>query len=765
MNWLSETGRSYENELLGEDRARFDALVDEMAESMLRGDSFDIGALCQREQALRIPLQHAFDSLSMLQGLSSDVGTTQFGELGDFQIIAEIGRGGMGVVYEAKQQSLGRRVALKVLPYAAFLSPSRLQRFKQEAQAAAMLRHSNIVHVHCVGSERGTHYYAMELIEGQSLANVISDARHSRTVSAHAETVPIAALSTANSGEDFGHCLQVAKLGIQIADALEYAHQQGVVHRDIKPSNLMLDVTGKPWITDFGLAQTQSEGSLTATGDVLGTLRYMSPEQAEGTKLLDQRTDIYSLAASLYELVTLEPVVSGETRQEMLRQLEDGHKRSPRSIDPRTPKDFEKVLLKALSYRAEDRYASAADFANDLRRFTEHRPVTARPVGRFQTAARWMARHRLVSSLIVSTSFLLVSIAIVGPLAAWRFQTLAKVAQAERDEAKQRNDELTDVLAETIIATIQTLENVPDNPLIKEEFITNTFDRIDRLLRDDPTNPKLRHVAGIAYRDLAWAAEFRYSDPRDVGWFLYSRDILSELVQDYPDNLEYRHDLSIAMWMVITETTVANDNDLDKYLQFNRDLVRHDPEDTRYQTSHAMGLGTAARWGAEKGDFETAQRLYDECDAALVAVIENAPKDVDARCLRAWYLHQQTQRIPHTRKKAIPKLRLALELYGDDFSNSTIVTRWKIGRAYLFRCLASNLRCENQLDEAEHLARKSTAETTSLMNGFPESKWLNQEYFYSHRCLMRVLRTRGDTQAAIDCGRQIAGDRGKNSRR
>ncbi|MCI0681169.1 MAG: serine/threonine protein kinase, partial [Gemmataceae bacterium] len=284
--------------------------------------------------------------------------------LGDFQIIREIGRGGMGIVYEAVQLSLGRQVALKVLPFASTLDQRRLQRFKNEAQAAAQLHHTNIVPVHAVGCERGVHFYAMQMIDGHSLATVIeqmrgqaagdrdqaagdrrqesgirgqgsrsqgsgvrsqwSGGRGHEAAKGEMPAWPIPeetssplsmALSTQRTSKPRDFYRSAAGLMVQAAEALEHAHQFGIVHRDIKPANLLIDARGQLWITDFGLAQVQADASLTQTGDLVGTLRYMSPEQASGQSLqLDQRTDIYSLGATLYELVTLRPIVDGKTR-------------------------------------------------------------------------------------------------------------------------------------------------------------------------------------------------------------------------------------------------------------------------------------------------------------------------------------------------------------------------------------------------------------------------------------------------------------------
>jgi serine/threonine protein kinase len=260
------------------------------------------------------------------------------GTLGDFRILREVGRGGMGVVYEAVQISLGRPVALKVLPFAAALDARQLQRFKNEAQAAAQLHHTNIVPVYAVGCERGVHFYAMQLIDGQTLAAVIADLRQRAhegeapadpqqtlayvpgpcpaAAAGQADTPLAQALSTERPTRSLAFFRTAARLGGQAAQALEHAHQMGIIHRDVKPGNLMIDGRGNLWVTDFGLAHIQSDSKLTMTGDLLGTLRYMSPEQALGQRVVvDHRTDVYSLGATLYELLTLKPAFDGRDRQ------------------------------------------------------------------------------------------------------------------------------------------------------------------------------------------------------------------------------------------------------------------------------------------------------------------------------------------------------------------------------------------------------------------------------------------------------------------
>ncbi|MDR3632509.1 MAG: serine/threonine-protein kinase [Isosphaeraceae bacterium] len=334
------------------------------------------------------------------------------GELGDFRLLREVGRGGMGVVYEAEQISLRRRVALKVLPFAAAIDSRRLQRFKTEALAAAHVQHEKIVPVHAVGCERGVHYYAMQFIDGQSLAALIGELRGLReeqrdraditeAAPACAEGQPRGAATSAattisreRSADRRRYFERVAGLGRQAALALEHAHQAGIVHRDVKPGNLLLDLRGQLWVTDFGLAQVTGDTGLTITGEMLGTLRYASPEQALARRgIVDHRSDIYSLGATLYELLTLRPPFDGHDRNTLIRQIADEEPASPRSLEPSIPAELETIVLKALRKEPADRYAAAQEMADDLQRFLDGRPILARPPTATERLRAWSRRH------------------------------------------------------------------------------------------------------------------------------------------------------------------------------------------------------------------------------------------------------------------------------------------------------------------------------------------------------------------------------------
>jgi serine/threonine protein kinase len=398
--------------------------------------------------------------------------------VGDFQIVREIGRGGMGIVYEAIQLSLGRRVAMKVLPFAATFDSKQLQRFHQEAQAAAQLHHTNIVPVYAVGCERGIHYYAMQLIEGHSLDFVIrqlqqeagdkgpgpgtrkTQGESAAEKSAHASTRPSASpvppsalpvpvssatetlgrlsahFSTLRSGREGGPFRFAAQAMAQAAEALEYAHQQGIIHRDVKPANLLIDVRGNVWITDFGLAHFRVDSGLTQTGDVLGTVRYMSPEQASGQRVvLDHRTDVYSLGATFYELLTLQPMFDGTSRQSLLMQVLNRDPRPLRAIDRTIPAELETIVLKALAKSPAERYATAQELADDLYRFLRDEPIRARRPSPLEHARKWARRHPAVIGSVVLMMFLLL---LVSLLSNWLITRANERYRLRSEEAEER---------------------------------------------------------------------------------------------------------------------------------------------------------------------------------------------------------------------------------------------------------------------------------------------------------------------------------------
>jgi serine/threonine protein kinase len=450
--------------------------------------------------------------------------------LGDFQIVREIGRGGMGVVYEATQLSLGRRVALKVLAFVATFDPKHLQRFRNEAQAASRLHHTNIVPVYYVGCERGVNFYAMQLIDGKTLAELISEMRQKKKPKEMAPTNASAddlagmietptsdwrnsmtsplkiALTTQRSTDRREYFRAVARLIKQAAEGLEHAHQYGIVHRDIKPANLLVDAGGRLWITDFGLAQFHTDVVLTKTGDILGTLRYMSPEQASGQRVvLDHRTDVYSLGTTTYELATLEPAFLGQDQQELLNQILNEEPRTPRSIDASVPVELETIILKAISKNPADRYASAKEMADDLQRYLDDKPILAKRPGVLERVRKWSRRH---PSFVAATLLVLLFGAIgLG------ISTIVIAQALDREKKRAEEAELRFGLARRSADDMIQLAEVEmaDNPALQN------------------LRRQLLEIALIYYQELI---EIRGDNPEAQAELAVTRDIVKRVLSD-----------------------------------------------------------------------------------------------------------------------------------------------------------------------------------------------------------------------------------------
>jgi serine/threonine protein kinase len=438
----------------------------EIADRVQAGEPVDLEGLARAHPERAALLLRLLPAIEMMAALGVDqdeagagVGRDPRGRpevLGDFRLVRELGHGGMGVVYEARQLSLGgRRVAVKILPAAAALDPRQMRRFQVEAQAAACLDHEHIVPVYAVGEERGVPYYVMRLIEGRSLAEVVRelrrlegrDAADEETVdetrpealatslavdlasgrldpgaddpgegdrapskaarTTRTEPTPGSAAASSpvkgSSTCDRAYFRTAARLGVQASEALDYAHREGILHRDIKPANLLVDRRGHLWVTDFGLARLRGDSNLTRTGDLVGTLRYMSPEQALGRRApVDHRADVYSLGVTLYEMLTLRPAFGGDDRSRVLRRIAEEEPRPPRHLNRRIPRDLETVVLKAMAKEPARRYQSAGELAADLRRFLDGLPVLARRAPVWRRAVAWVKTHPKTTTLFAA---------------------------------------------------------------------------------------------------------------------------------------------------------------------------------------------------------------------------------------------------------------------------------------------------------------------------------------------------------------------------
>lgn len=492
QSMISETSQS---EIVAE-------LADQFAERLRRGEHPPISEFVERCPEAEAEIREVLSALAHVERLapsrdsrltapetvSSPIPNPD--QLGDFRIIREVGRGGMGIVYEAEQISLGRRVALKVLPKQMLMDPKHRQRFLREARAAAGLHHTNIVPVFGVGEDDGVHYYVMQFIHGLGLDEVLvelqrqksepatdhpvaimpvdSDAQidastrtfaaadvakslvsggveptlaagsvrqaesdkegvqesptlprqpvqqeksaateHTETVVGHmADTHVSHGSDRSRSHSRSVYWQSVARIGLQTAQALQYAHDQGIIHRDIKPGNLLLDTRGSVWVTDFGLAKASGEQDLTNTGDILGTLRYMAPEQFDGK--CDARSDVCSLGLTLYELLCFKPAFQERDRHQLIKQVTAGTPQQLRTLDPHIPRDLQTIIHKAIDRDPFHRYQTAGELSADLQRFLNDEPIQAKRPSIVERAFKWARRHK--SAVAAAVAVLIVAV-------------------------------------------------------------------------------------------------------------------------------------------------------------------------------------------------------------------------------------------------------------------------------------------------------------------------------------------------------------------
>ena len=578
-----------------------DALAEVFLESQRRGENPSVDEYADNYPELAEEIRELFPMIAAMEQLkekkrrSGDrevtVSWSVPTQLGDFRLVREVGRGGMGIVYEAVQQSLGRKVAVKVLPKQSLLDPKYYQRFEREARTVARLHHTNIVPVFGVGEQDGLHYYVMQLIHGTGLEVVIaglsrkhgdtdenSDDAKKTDISLRAfqavcqtwenfspnpavlpsdqlteswqemstphgkETNAITeksgSLKSAETAVDSGTATTtrpqakladatfwrgVARIGKQVADGLHYAHTQGVFHRDIKPSNLLLDVEGTVWITDFGIAKALDHDGVTSTGDLVGTLQYMAPELFQGQG--DNRSDIYSLGATLYELLTLRPTFQDTNRGRLIQKITLGEPAQPRRINSRIPRDLETIILKAISRSPEQRYQTGRELANDLRRFLDGQPILARRISYAERFARWCKRNPAVASLASLSFTLLVLVAVIASVgyvqtnqALKREAKEKETANKEKQKAQETADLALDVLEkifkqlapERVVAvseyTVYNDGQAVDVPIYSApspesaKLLQDLLTFYDRLADQESTDDKLQYRAAVANR-------------------------------------------------------------------------------------------------------------------------------------------------------------------------------------------------------------------------------------------------------------------------
>jgi tetratricopeptide (TPR) repeat protein/tRNA A-37 threonylcarbamoyl transferase component Bud32 len=454
--------------------------------------------------------------LSASPDLPVSLGTLRY--FGDYELIEEIARGGMGVVYRARQKNLGREVAIKLLLHGALASEQDVDRFRAEAAAAASLKHRGIVSIHEVGECEGQHYFSMDLIAGRDLAVITRDG-------------PLPAR-------------RAAEVVAEVGDAVQHAHDHGVLHRDLKPSNILMDAEGQPHVTDFGLARRfEDAASLTQTGSLLGTPGYMAPEQAAGkSSRIDARSDVYGLGAVLYHVLTGRAPFTGESATDILGQVVEREPIAPTLLNRSVPRDLETICLKCLSKEPGRRYSDAKAVAEDLGRFLRHEPILARPIGSLGRLTRWARRKPVVASLGAAVLLLLLGGAIGSILFVHRLQQARRSEAAQRVRAEDRQREGEQLINFMLGDLADRLE-----PVGRLDVLESTISQVDQFYAKMPSNlmtPESRHSQAKALYQFAdiRAAQGRLAESVTN----YDRAIqqYTRLLAAYSTNLEWQFELT-----------------------------------------------------------------------------------------------------------------------------------------------------------------------------------------------------------------------------
>jgi serine/threonine protein kinase/tetratricopeptide (TPR) repeat protein len=748
--------------------------------------------------------------------------------IGDFELLREIGRGGMGVVYEARQISLDRRVAVKLLPFAAVLDSKQIARFKHEAQAAAQLHHPNIVPVFAIGVDRGVHYYAMQYIDGQPLDRAIEEMRgsgkRSEVRGQRSDGLAVTKLWRPGSGskgsakghrphplpEEEGtvnryasetrderraktrqasrlvvgsiasseHYRTVARLGMQAAEALNAAHEYGVVHRDVKPSNLLVEADGKLWITDFGLARFGRDGGLTRSGDLIGTIRYMSPEQAAGSAaLVDHRTDIYSLGVTLYELATLRPAFAEENEAALLKQIGTYIPPRPRSLRSDVPADLETVILKAMSPEKETRYATAADLAADLKCILEEKPTKARPPTLLDRAGRWARRRqRLVLGLLIALCTALIGLSTAAGLVT-RLNWKAKESTERAERSLRAQGEMLNGLAMDFATE---LEKLPGAEEVRQNLLLGTARNYRKFIDDAAGDAARQSAAAAAYSTVGSMLSDVGQAKKGVEIQREAEDILRQLAATEPENwqiqkqlaeVESRHGISLFKAGNAKEA----EERLQQVIRRQERLLARQPKDESLAAGLAQSLSNLGLVQQNLNQAAQATASFEDAAARLEKLVAAKPDDSRlkqqlAMVFNNWAALHATNRPAEAAKLHAKAIELLRKLAVGDSMDMSV----EHDLALSLNNLGSALARSGQAEKARNAYREAIALRQSLVSIAPARVSYRSDLAMTWNNLGMLAYRQGDHEAAktafnesIDLyeslAEQLAGEAGTQS--
>jgi len=749
-----------------EERNPIDVLADEFLDRYRRGERPPLSEYTDRHPELADEIRELFPLLQEMESARSDgeshgaaddtthdaTPLPRLRELGEYRILREVGRGGMGIVYEAEQISLSRRVALKVLPQQLLLNENHQRRFEREARSAGKLHHTNIVPVFGVGQADGYHFYVMQFIPGLGLDEVIDEVRRMNAPGSDGSSAPaagslrvvqrrdvsaadvaqslvtgqfertritnesgdatlISALqeeaarnkvdrsSTSHSASDsfavsssssmlgtsssvssgrgqHTYWVSVAHIGRQVAEALDYAHKQGVLHRDIKPSNLLLDLRGTVWVTDFGLAKANDQKDLTHTGDILGTIRYIPPESFEGTA--DVRGDVYSLGLTLYELLALRPAFDEQERHKLIKQVTTSIPERLEKLNPQIPRDLVTIVHKAIDRDPEHRYQTPREMAEDLERFGHDEPIRARRSTPWDRVRKWARRNPALAAASAAVVFLLMTVTVVSVVAYQQTAAALILAQQSAEQAKaneelaRQNEEAAQKNAEeaqeqrnlarevvdkmfTQVAEDWMANNASLEPL-QEQFLQDALDFYTQLSQEKTNDPEVLLETGNAYRRIG-EIQFKLAKNAEAEQaFLAGAEMLKKLVEAYPEEPIYREALAAIyheygyMCQFLAERNSAALNAYRRAYHHRNLLAESYPEVAEHRRNAALSLGGLANAFAAGGTVDERVRTYKQSLEVLATVPQELLQDPICR-FRIGLIHSELAEVLRQQRK------------------------------------------------------------------------------------------------------------------
>jgi serine/threonine protein kinase len=834
--------------------------LEEIAESFLielrQGKQPRIADFAKRHPQLAVEIRELLPTLVTMEQAGQDAGAvadSHDGEksldgqtptqLGEYKLLRQIGHGGMGIVYEAEQTSLGRRVALKILPQGSRLDDRQLERFQREAKAAAGLQHPHIVPIYGVGQDNGIDYFTMQYIEGPNLEQVMAEVRALRDHPSHGErgraadksgraasvasvllekwytpsprerdfenndgkksaapavhddtaahkgsTVTQATPSSGSwitsgssvvpSGRPFYR--NVARIGIQAAEALEHAHTQGILHRDIKPSNLLLDLEGKTWITDFGLAKFQRDDDITDSGALVGTLRYMAPERFDGWT--DRSSDVYSLGLTIYELISLRPAFCQTDRQHLIRAVLEDAPTPPRRIDPRIPLDLETIVLKSIAKDPAQRYRAASDLADDLRHFLDGKPIRARRTSAREKAWLWCRRNPLSASLAVTAAALLVaalaatSIGWVSTIAALQRETAARSDAEQAQIAAQRRYEQTKNVIDEYFTKVSDnkLLITPGQKPLRHELLKSALKYYEQLATE-MSGDDLRFEVEQTYFRIGNINDEIGEKTKALSAYRQSLALVDEQLKEKPNSipLQLRKGRALVEMGIIQADTTGPQEGLatidagtewlnrvlaaderngecraalakalnrrgivlrtlgqpagaresfETAIKLRTDLVADDPTNVDHPFELAGCEGNLSNVLRRMGQLDDAQKLAETVTQRFRQLVEQDPTALHfqvalAKSLGNLALLQQQRSQPQL---AAELLREAIPIYDRLVLIHPQVTEYHVIRARLYGDLANQLVEQRLAVEAEKVLRTATVMSVQFLAEHPE---------------------------------------------